>query len=112
MSLDELVDFVDSLNRVMVCNGLRIKARRDRNRVAGISMELSDGMVTVRTAELAFRLDDPEITAERIIARLKQEFLACWDAIFTKAVTPELFCHDGGPVMLTELIDGESVVRI
>lgn len=112
MTLPELVEFVDNLNRIRVCNGLNIIAKRDKRNVVAITMQLNDGMVNVSTGQVVFMLDDPAITPDFIISRLKREFLACWDAVFTKAVTPGDFTNDGSPVMLVEEIDGSEVIRI
>lgn len=112
VSLQELEQFVDGLRNARVCSGLQILARRDKHGNAGIRLILRDNLATVETVEIAFMLNDPNLTVRKVIDRLKMEFLACWDAIFTKAVDPSSYVEDGSPVMLTEEIDGKDVVRI
>lgn len=112
MNLEEIKQFVDNLQHAKVCNGLTIIAQRDKNNNASIQMILVDNLVTVKTAVVVFKIDDPAITADKIRNRLGEEFAACWHAVFTKAVSPDSYVDDGSPVMLVEEISGDKVVRI
>lgn len=100
------------MNRIQIGSGFKFQAMRDRRGICGIHMTLTDGLVTVKTATIGFALDDPLVTFEKILGRLRAEFLACWGEVFDKATHPDTWTGDGSPVELTEELHIDEVMRI
>lgn len=116
MTLQELRDFVDSLDNLQIGSGFFVKAQRDRNDVVGITGHFSDGLVSFKTKMIVFNLNEDSMTVaercDRIRSLLRQEFLACWAAKYDKAVNPSTFNEDGLSVIMEEDIPLEGVIRI
>jgi hypothetical protein len=112
MSVDELRDFVKSLEKLQVFQGLKIHAEYDKQYHAGVWMTIVDRLTTAPMAPVIFQLTDPRVTTDWIITRLADEVAAAVKELFLKAAKGHQYNGDGAPVKLVEALSIDKVVRL